>query len=181
MASLSGHVALTIWLLTWSHCPHGLPNGCSVLTSVTGWHRIYTEPHEAVKGEHFVLALNFKKCSVCGCVASAQLQLQSSSDWKVLLTLFFFILWQFQINYTRLLDELDTELKEDLRSGRHLPRIVDKALRLFNLKQVVQEVETSVMSKVSCTACKAGNYTLVHNGRLVTGQKREFFNGLLGA
>jgi len=34
---------------------------------------------------------------------------------------------------------------------------VDKALRLFNLKQVVQEVETSVMSKVSCTACKAGN------------------------
>ncbi|PNF24994.1 hypothetical protein B7P43_G07965 [Cryptotermes secundus] len=67
-----------------------------------------------------------------------------------------------KINYTRLLDELDTELKEDLRSGRHLPRIVDKALRLFNLKQVVQEVETSVMSKVSCTACKAGVGLLQH-------------------
>ena len=67
----------------------------------------------------------------------------------------------FQINYTRLLNDLDGELKEDLRSGRHLPRIVDKALRLFNLKQVLQEVETSVMSKVSCTACKAGNYNIL--------------------
>ncbi|XP_021931289.1 sphingomyelin phosphodiesterase-like isoform X3 [Zootermopsis nevadensis] len=67
-----------------------------------------------------------------------------------------------KINYTRLLDDLDSELKEDLRSGRHLPRIVDKALRLFNLKQVVQEVETSVMSKVSCTACKAGVGLLQH-------------------
>ena len=70
----------------------------------------------------------------------------------------------FQINYTRLLTELESELREDARSGRHLPRIVDKALRLFNLKQVVQEVETSVMSKVSCTACKAGN--LIHGYRL---------------
>ncbi|XP_069704138.1 sphingomyelin phosphodiesterase-like [Periplaneta americana] len=67
-----------------------------------------------------------------------------------------------KINYSRLLDDLDGELKEDLRSGRHLPRIVDKALRLFNLKQVVQEVETSVMSKVSCTACKAGVGLLQH-------------------
>ncbi|KAJ9590699.1 hypothetical protein L9F63_016215, partial [Diploptera punctata] len=55
----------------------------------------------------------------------------------------------------RLLNDLDGELREDLRSGRHLPRIVDKALRLFNLRQVIMEVETSVMSKVSCTACKA--------------------------
>lgn len=52
--------------------------------------------------------------------------------------------------------ELDGELKDDLGSGRHLPRIVDKTLRLLNLKQVVAEVETSVMSKVSCTACRAG-------------------------
>lgn len=36
----------------------------------------------------------------------------------------------------------------------HYPAIVDKTL--FNLKQVAHEVETSVMSKVSCTACKAG-------------------------
>lgn len=38
----------------------------------------------------------------------------------------------------------------------HYPPFVDKALKLFNLKQVAHEIETSVMSKVSCTACKAG-------------------------
>jgi hypothetical protein len=164
-----------VLLLLQSGCWHdpialmGLPNGSSVLISVTPWHRIYTKPHEAVKGEHFVLSFDFKKCGVY--VACAQSQ--SSSEWEVSLTLVSFILWQFQINYTRLLDDLDTELKEDLRSGRHLPRIVDKALRLFNLKQVVQEVETSVMSKVSCTACKAGNYTLVQNGRLYSYRAEE--------
>lgn len=36
----------------------------------------------------------------------------------------------------------------------HYPAIFDKTI--FNLKQVAYEVETSVMSKVSCTACKAG-------------------------
>jgi hypothetical protein len=102
--------------------------------------------------------LMWSLCSACA-------QTQSTCDHNVTLTLGCPFLWQLQINYTRLLDDLDTELKEDLRSGRHLPRIVDKALRLFNLKQVVQEVETSVMSKVSCTACKAGNYTLVHSYR----------------
>lgn len=40
----------------------------------------------------------------------------------------------------------------------HYPPFVDKALKLFNLKQVAHEIETSVMSKVSCTACKAGNF-----------------------
>lgn len=39
----------------------------------------------------------------------------------------------------------------------HLPQFVDKALKLLNLKQVAFEIENSVMSKVSCTACKAGN------------------------
>lgn len=63
-----------------------------------------------------------------------------------------------QLNYTEVISEIDEDLAEgDMRRGRHLPRLVDKALRLFNLKQVVTEVETSVMSKVSCTACKAGN------------------------
>lgn len=56
--------------------------------------------------------------------------------------------------------ELDGELKDDLESGRHLPRIVDKTLRILNLKQVISEVETSVMSKVSCTACRAGKFFL---------------------
>ncbi|XP_067010810.2 sphingomyelin phosphodiesterase [Anabrus simplex] len=76
------------------------------------------------------------------------------------------------VNYSQLLHDLDGELREDLRSGRHhLPRIVDKALRLMNLKQVVQEVETSVMSKVSCTACKAGAGLLQHYIR--TGKTRD--------
>lgn len=66
-----------------------------------------------------------------------------------------------QVNYSRLIHELDDELKDDLGSGRHLPRIVDKTLRLLNLKQVVSELETSVMSKVSCTACKAGRYLIL--------------------
>lgn len=38
----------------------------------------------------------------------------------------------------------------------HYPPFVDKALKLFNLKQVAHELETSVMSKVSCTACRTG-------------------------
>nr|CAD7427774.1 unnamed protein product [Timema monikensis] len=68
-----------------------------------------------------------------------------------------------KINYSRLLSDIDGDLREDLRSGRHLPRIVDKALRLFDLKQVMEEVETSVMSKVSCTACKADACGDVYN------------------
>lgn len=39
---------------------------------------------------------------------------------------------------------------------------MDKALQLLNLNQVVGEVETSVMSKMSCTACKAGAGLLQH-------------------
>lgn len=70
---------------------------------------------------------------------------------------------QLKLNYSELLGEIDGELTTgDMRRGRHLPRIVDKALRLLNLKQVVTEVETSVMSKVSCTACKAGVGLLQH-------------------
>ncbi|KAJ8912496.1 hypothetical protein NQ315_004003, partial [Exocentrus adspersus] len=49
----------------------------------------------------------------------------------------------------RLLWELDQE------KSTHLPQIVDKALKLLNLKQVAFEIENSVMSKVSCTACRA--------------------------
>nr|CAD7578691.1 unnamed protein product [Timema californicum] len=78
-----------------------------------------------------------------------------------------------KINYSRLLSDIDGDLREDLRSGRHLPRIVDKALRLFDLKQVMEEVETSVMSKVSCTACKAGAGLLQHYIRVLNkGEER---------
>ncbi|XP_050322957.1 sphingomyelin phosphodiesterase isoform X1 [Bactrocera neohumeralis] len=46
--------------------------------------------------------------------------------------------------------------------GLSYPPFVDKALKLFNLKQVAFEIENSVMSKVSCTACKAGAGLLQH-------------------
>lgn len=54
-------------------------------------------------------------------------------------------------NFTgRLLWDMDQD------KSTHLPQFVDKALKLLNLKQVAFEIENSVMSKVSCTACKAG-------------------------
>lgn len=46
--------------------------------------------------------------------------------------------------------------------GLAYPPFVDKALKLFNLKQVSYEIEHSLMSKVSCTACKAGAGLLLH-------------------
>uniref|UniRef100_A0A8D8RQQ1 Sphingomyelin phosphodiesterase n=1 Tax=Cacopsylla melanoneura TaxID=428564 RepID=A0A8D8RQQ1_9HEMI len=62
-----------------------------------------------------------------------------------------------KINTSRLISELD-KMTTDGRQGRghHFPHFVDKALRLLNLRQVVEEIETSVMSSMSCTACKAG-------------------------
>lgn len=75
--------------------------------------------------------------------SEAQLDVETARQFELL-----------RVNYTSLLADLDM----DMRAGRGLPRIVDKALWLFDLKQVVQEIESSVMSKVSCTACKAGVY-----------------------
>lgn len=51
---------------------------------------------------------------------------------------------------------------ENVQSTGHLSGFVDKALKLLDLKQVMMEVETSVMSKVSCTACKVGAGLLQH-------------------
>ncbi|CRK91825.1 CLUMA_CG005448, isoform B [Clunio marinus] len=41
-------------------------------------------------------------------------------------------------------------------SDHHYSPFFDKALKLLNLQQVAFEIENSVMSKMSCTACKAG-------------------------
>lgn len=57
-------------------------------------------------------------------------------------------------NYSRLLWDND--------KSSNLPLFVEKALKLLNLKQVYYEVEHSVMSKVSCTACRAGAGLLQH-------------------
>ncbi|KAI8039963.1 hypothetical protein M5D96_007388 [Drosophila gunungcola] len=46
--------------------------------------------------------------------------------------------------------------------GLVYPPFVDKALKLLNLKQVAFEIENSVMSKVTCTACRAGAGMLQH-------------------
>ncbi|XP_031847161.1 sphingomyelin phosphodiesterase isoform X1 [Nomia melanderi] len=54
-------------------------------------------------------------------------------------------------NYSRMLWDMESAQPSGQLSG-----FVDKALKLLDLKQVMMEVETSVMSKVSCTACKAG-------------------------
>uniref|UniRef100_A0A0A9Z5H7 Sphingomyelin phosphodiesterase n=1 Tax=Lygus hesperus TaxID=30085 RepID=A0A0A9Z5H7_LYGHE len=68
-----------------------------------------------------------------------------------------------KMNYTDVLKHIDRELESPrARGGRHLYRLADKALKLMNLKQVVNEVESSVMSQVSCTACKAGAGLLQH-------------------
>lgn len=50
----------------------------------------------------------------------------------------------------------------DADSLMQYPPFVDKALKLFNLKQVAHEIETSVMSKVSCTACRTGKSSIFH-------------------
>lgn len=63
----------------------------------------------------------------------------------------------FQYNYSRMLWEM-----ESAQSSGHLSGFVDKALKLLDLRQVMMEVETSVMSKVSCTACKVGAGLLQH-------------------
>ena len=60
-------------------------------------------------------------------------------------------------NYSRMLWEM-----ENAQPNGHLSGFVDKALKLLDLKQVMMEVETSVMSKVSCSACKVGAGLLLH-------------------
>lgn len=62
-----------------------------------------------------------------------------------------------QYNYSRMLWDMET-----VQPSGHLSGFVDKALKLLDLRQVMMEVETSVMSKVSCTACKVGAGLLQH-------------------
>lgn len=51
---------------------------------------------------------------------------------------------------------------ESAQKSGHLSLFVDKAMKLLDLQQVMVEVETSVMSRVSCTACKVGAGLLQH-------------------
>jgi hypothetical protein len=47
-------------------------------------------------------------------------------------------------------------------SDHHYSPFFDKALKLMNLQQVAFEIENSVMSKMSCTACKGKNTKNLH-------------------
>jgi len=73
-----------------------------------------------------------------------------------------------QLNFTALMWEIDNELPEiNDRKGRNrgargLPAFLGNAMKLLDLKQVVKEIETSVMTSVSCSACKAGVGLLQH-------------------
>ena len=73
-----------------------------------------------------------------------------------------------ELNFTAIQWEIDNELPEiNDRKGRHrgargLPAFLGNAIKLLDLKQVVKEIETSVMTSVSCSACKAGQSVPIH-------------------
>lgn len=73
-----------------------------------------------------------------------------------------------ELNFTAIEWEIENELpepndrtwrkgrKERGRGARGLPAFLGNAVKLLDLRQVVKELETSVMTSVSCSACKAG-------------------------
>lgn len=76
------------------------------------------------------------------------------------------------LNFTAIEWEIENELpepndrtwrkgRERGRGARGLPAFLGNAVKLFDLKQVVKELETSVMTSVSCSACKAGIISLL--------------------
>lgn len=76
-----------------------------------------------------------------------------------------------RLNFTAIQLEIDFQLAEMSRDpvsyqvnrrGRMLPTFISQTVNLFDIKQVWREIETSVMSSVSCTACKAGVGLLQH-------------------
>jgi sphingomyelin phosphodiesterase len=81
------------------------------------------------------------------------------------------------LNFTAIEWEIENELpepndrtwrkgRERGRGARGLPAFLGNAVKLFDLKQVVKELETSVMTSVSCSACKAGT-TTISNGIII--------------
>jgi sphingomyelin phosphodiesterase len=82
------------------------------------------------------------------------------------------------LNFTAIEWEIENELpepndrtwrkgRERGRGARGLPAFLGNAVKLFDLKQVVKELETSVMTSVSCSACKAGTTTTISNGIII--------------
>ena len=96
----------------------------------------------------------------------AQLQLiapivdKAERKWAELVDLdhlnFTAIEWEIENELPELNDRTWRKGRERGRGARGLPAFLGNAVKLFDLKQVVKELETSVMTSVSCSACKAG-------------------------
>ncbi|XP_050717172.1 sphingomyelin phosphodiesterase-like isoform X1 [Eriocheir sinensis] len=74
-----------------------------------------------------------------------------------------------RLNYTAIRLELEKEVKTlNKREGRffggesRIPRFISNLGKFLDIEQVVNEIETSIMSSVSCNACKAGVGLLQH-------------------
>lgn len=73
-----------------------------------------------------------------------------------------------KLNYTAIRLELDKGLdvmkkrEGRLFEGTRIPRFISNLGKLLDIEQVVKEIETSIMSSVSCNACKAGVGLLQH-------------------
>ena len=67
-----------------------------------------------------------------------------------------------ELNFTAIEWEIENELEEPNdrkgrnRGARGLPAFLGNAVKLLDFKTVVTEIETSIMTSVSCSACKAG-------------------------
>jgi len=68
--------------------------------------------------------------------------------------------WEIENELPELNDRSWRKGRQRGRGARGLPAFLSNAVKLFDLKQVVKELETSVMTSVSCSACKAGSFIL---------------------
>ena len=74
------------------------------------------------------------------------------------------------LNFTALRLEIDNQIAEWNETKRHgkswamsrMPKFLDTALKYLDLDRVVHEIENSLLSSVSCSACKAGVGLLQH-------------------
>ncbi|XP_076061027.1 sphingomyelin phosphodiesterase-like isoform X3 [Oratosquilla oratoria] len=82
-----------------------------------------------------------------------------------------------KLNYTALRIEIDTQLQEvnkrtaKLLGNYRLPKFLSSVESMFDFDLLVKEIETSIMSSVSCNACKAGVGLLQHY--VETGKTRD--------
>ncbi len=91
-----------------------------------------------------------------------------------------------ELNFTAIEWEIENELEEPndrtltLRKGRNrgrgargLPAFLGNAVKLLDFKTVVNEIETSIMTSVSCSACKAGQSVFQKKTKLFETKSRQ--------